>query len=115
MAKKYENAKHLAWIRTLPCLIQKGGYYAHSNPVQAHHLLKPYDGVRGLSLKANDRNAIPLCLMHHTELHIKYGDEFKFFEAYGLPKTFGQEWAKRYFETKEDTYISTEDDNDLPF
>ena len=91
MTKKYENSKHLAWIRTLPCLIQKAGYYTHSNSIQAHHLLKPWDGVRGLSLKANDKNAIPLCVMHHSELHIKYGDEFKFFENYGLPKTYGQE------------------------
>lgn len=115
MTKKYQNAKHLAWIRTLPCLIEKAGYYAHNGDIQAHHLMKPYDGVRGMSLKSNDRNVIPLCQFHHQELHTKYGNEFAFFKAYGLPETFGQTTAKTYFETMQDLKPPAKENNDLPF
>lgn len=113
-SKRYKDESHLKWIRTLPCLLCKAGYYSHSKEVQAHHLLKPYDGVRGMSLKANDRNAIPLCLHHHAQLHTKFGDEYKFFTSYGLPENFGQVWAKRLWEQKifKD---DTQEDNDLPF
>ena len=114
MAKRFTDSKHLKWIRTLPCLICKAGYYSHSGEVQAHHLMKPYDGHRGISLKANDRNAIPLCQHHHFQLHVKFGDEYKFFASFGLPATFGQEWAKKLWETKSWT-IEPEPDNDLPF
>jgi len=68
-----------------------------------------------MSLKSNDRNVIPLCQFHHQELHTKYGDEFAFFRAYGLPETFGQTSAKIYFETKQDLQPPIRDDDDLPF
>jgi len=114
LAKRFQNKKHLEWIRTLPCLICKAGYYSHSSEVQAHHLMKPYDGKRGLSLKSNDRNVIPLCMMHHSLLHTKFGDEYKFFASFGLPATFGQEWARRLWEDKSWSPPKDED-NDLPF
>jgi len=56
-----------------------------------------------------------LCQFHHQELHTKFGDEFKFFKHYGLPKTFGQTSAQTYFETKEDLKPPPLEDNDLPF
>jgi len=111
--KTFKDSKHLAWIRTLPCLLCKAGYYSHSKEVQAHHLLKPYDGVRGMSLKANDRNAIPLCVHHHSQLHTKFGDEYKFFASYGLPINFGKDWAKKLWEKK--SIIDEQEDNNLPF
>ena len=113
MSNRFQDRKHLEWIRTLPCLICKAGYYSHSKEVQAHHLMKPYDGFRGMGLKANDRNAIPLCYMHHSQLHIKFGDEFQFFANYGLPNTFGQDWAKRLWEKK--SWDDDVKDNRLPF
>tara|TARA_R110002153_G_scaffold89214_2_gene218575 strand:- start:153 stop:446 length:294 start_codon:yes stop_codon:yes gene_type:complete len=97
----------------LPCLLCKAGYYSHSREVQAHHLLKPYDGVRGMSLKANDRNVIPLCLHHHSQLHTKFGDEYQFFASYGLPTSFGKDWAKKLWEEK--TSLDEQEDNGLPF
>lgn len=109
----FKDKKHLAWVRTLPCLICKAGYYSHTNEVHAHHLMKPYDGFRGMSLKANDRNVIPLCSKHHSLLHTKYGNEFHFFTSYGLPNTFGQEWARKLWETK--SWDSEAKDNGLPF
>lgn len=111
MAKRLIDKKHLEYIASLPCLIHKAGFYTHSNSVQAHHLLKPYDGKRGMSLKAGDNNAIPLCYKHHAMLHTKFGNEFKFFEFFGLPATFGQIWARNYWENKTETSQDTE----LPF
>lgn len=67
-----------------------------------------------MSLKANDRNAIPLCLHHHAQLHTKFGDEYKFFASYGLPENFGQVWAKKLWEEKL-WKNDTQEDNDLPF
>ena len=107
MAKKrkhrYENRKHLEWVATLPCLISKGGFHAHNGGIQVHHLLKPYDGVRGMSLRSNDRNVIPLCYHHHSMLHTKFG----------LPEDFGQTWAQAYFEYRSNQESDT--DSDLPF
>ena len=84
MSNRFQDRKHLEWIRTLPCLICKAGYYSHSKEVQAHHLMKPYDGFRGMGLKANDRNAVPLCMHHHSMLHMKFGDEFQFLWDYQI-------------------------------
>ena len=113
MSNRFQDRKHLEWIRTLPCLICKAGYYSHSKEVQAHHLMKPYDGFRGMGLKANDRNVIPLCMHHHSMLHMKFGDEFQFFANFGLPNTFGQEWAKKLWENK--SWNDDTEDNGLPF
>ena len=115
MAKKrkhrYENKKHLMWVASLPCLITKAGFHTHSGGVQAHHLLRPYDGVRGMSLRANDRNVIPLFYHHHALLHTKFGSERAFFRSFGLPEDFGQTWAKKYFEYNQDNNCIS----DLPF
>ena len=40
------------------------------------------------------------CMHHHSMLHMKFGDEFQFFANFGLPNTFGQEWAKKLWENK---------------
>ena len=81
--------------------------------VQAHHLLKPSDGKRGWSLKAGDNQVIPLCMFHHSQLHVKFGNEFKFLEHYGFNKTAGQEYAAQLYKGQQNWYNN--DDNDLPF
>ena len=48
--------------------------------IEAHHLLKPWQGGRGMGMKAGDQNAVPLCATHHRELH-HHGDEFYYFES----------------------------------
>ena len=115
--KKYTNQKHLAYVRGLNCLVatllMPVGYKNSCNGnIQAHHLLKPYDGVRGMSLKANDKNVIPLCQNHHMLLHTKHGTEKNFFEHYNLPADVGQKYAEAQFEGHA-FYI--EQDGDLPF
>ena len=87
MAKRYVNKKHYRYILTLNCCVSNTDCYG---VVQAHHLLKPFDGTRGMGLKANDKNLIPLCIKHHTELH-RMGNEYEF--AY---KYFGLETQLKY-------------------
>ena len=94
---RYENKKHLMWVTTQQCIISQAGFYSCSGTTQAHHLLKPYNGVRGMSLRANDRNVVPLCMKHHHLLHTKYGDEYKFFASFGLKPDYGKEQAQKYF------------------
>lgn len=77
-----------------------------SGVIQAHHLLKPFDGVRGMGMKANDKNLVPLCLYHHTELH-RMGNEYEFsYKYFGLEsqlKHIAQtEWLRSpYYEQNE--------------
>ena len=83
--------------------------------VEAHHLLKPFDGTRGMGMKANDRNVIPLCNNHHTLLHTKHGTEANLFKTYGLHKATGmisaeQFWNKSPHNPKNEDYL-----DDLPF
>ena len=108
--KRIEDKKHLAYVRTLPCFIQRAGYYSCQGNIEAHHLLKPESGFRGFGLKAHDSECIPLCRYHHAQLHTKFGNEHKFFQAYGIPKDAGIKYAKKLYERTLDN-----DNNDLPF
>lgn len=111
--KTFKDKKHIRWVSTQQCIIGQAGFYSCFGPIQSHHLLKPWNGVRGMSLKANDRNVVPLCTHHHALLHTKYGDEYKFFSSFGLKPSYGKEQAQRYWEKKENNEIDY--DNDLPF
>ena len=112
MAKRFVDKEHLEWVRQQPCLIEQAGFYSCKGVVQAHHLLNPYTGSRGLSLRAGDQNVIPLCLHHHSELHTKYGSEKSFFAKFGLPANYGKEMAQRLYEERA---FYKEIDDDLPF
>ena len=107
---KYPN--HLSFVRSLPCTICKAGFLSHHKTVQAHHLLKPWIGARGMSLKADDRNVIPLCLHHHHLLHSKFGSEKALFENYGMKADFGKQYAKELWEQG---FSADEIDDELPF
>tara|TARA_R100001440_G_scaffold72257_1_gene95878 strand:- start:4426 stop:4686 length:261 start_codon:yes stop_codon:yes gene_type:complete len=80
--------------------------------VQAHHLLKPNDGFKGTSsrfgVKSNDSDVIPLCQFHHSQLHTKFGDEYKFLKHYGFKEDAAQKYAKELYERGQI-------DSDLPF
>ena len=75
MSKRYVNLKHLKYVRERPCMVCGTDY-----GIEAHHLLRPWRGARGMSLKAGDENTVPLCNKHHRELH-QIGNEVKFFEG----------------------------------
>ena len=94
MTKRYENKKHLDFVRNKPCALWEAAPKCEGQ-TQVHHLLKPWSGERGMGLKANDRNVIPLCQAHHTELHDKVGDEEAFFQNYELMPSHGRETAAK--------------------
>jgi len=112
MAKRFVDKEHLAWVRQQPCLIKQAGFYSCKGVVQAHHLLKPYIGSRGMNLRSGDQNVIPLCLNCHAKLHTKYGSEKAFFKNFGLPENYGKEMAYKLYE-KSKFYRDLDDD--LPF
>ena len=112
--KQYKNKQHLLWVKQRPCLV--GGCNNHN--VVAHHLLKPFDGYRGTGMKANDRNAIPLCNDHHVSLHTQHGSEKSFFTALGLDAQTGKFvaealWNKSPYNEKQEKWESELDN--LPF
>ena len=53
--KPTRDARYLAWIRTLPCLV-----CGATRGIEASHT-----GPRGLGQKSPDTSAIPLCHQHH--------------------------------------------------
>lgn len=110
---QYRNKRHVAYIRGLTCLVaQKRGSSFCNGGTEAHHLLKPYSGSRGMSMKAGDENCIPLCQKHHMELHTKFGTEKNLFEHYDLPADIGQKYAKAQHEGVK---FYLDQDDDLPF
>jgi hypothetical protein len=58
-SRKGKDAAYLAFVHTQPCTIQGIGFPC-DGPIEAHHA-----GQRGLSQKAPDATAIPLCRGHH--------------------------------------------------
>jgi len=53
------DSKYLAWLRTQPCVVCL-------NPVtgQSHHTESG-----GISLVGSDYSAVPICSLHHREIH----------------------------------------------
>lgn len=76
------DAAYLAYVRTLPCCV-----CGNDVAVEAHHprnvSLDPRHRYVGLSEKASDRWAVPLCSRHHRELHA-FGSEREFWASYGV-------------------------------
>ena len=87
------DAKYLAWIRTLPCAVRP----CHTANVwcktEAAH-----SGAHGISQKASDYSAIPLCSWHHRLAPDSYHASAKeFFTRHGLDrKALVKELNERY-------------------
>lgn len=112
MAKRFVDKEHQDWIRRQPCIIKQAGFYSCNGAVQGHHLLKPWDGERGMSLRSNDKNLLPLCAHHHMELHTQHGSEKSFFKKFGLPENYGKEMARMLYEKH---LNEPEISDDIPF
>ena len=55
---KIKNKKHLMFVANQRCcLCTVAADWCRGN-VQAHHLLKPYEGKRGMGMKASDNNVV---------------------------------------------------------
>jgi hypothetical protein len=73
--RRLRDKAHLMFVATQPCLI------CGRKPSQAHHLT--FCQKRGLSLKVGDQFCVPLCALHHYELH-RGGPERAWWEAKGI-------------------------------
>ncbi len=78
---KMRSNKHLAYIRTLPCIIHNKGEHCNGLPVVAHHLTHVND-KGGMGLKTGDNYTIPICWLHHQTLHSM--GESKFWKRWGI-------------------------------
>jgi hypothetical protein len=57
------SARHLAWLRTLPCVVS-----GCPNPrIEAHHVRTAANS--GMGMKPDDQYAVPCCVAHHREYH----------------------------------------------
>jgi hypothetical protein len=66
-SKGAKDSEYLAWLHLYACVVCMGGAIrvirgAWPTPVHAHHA-----GAHGMSQKCPDREAIPLCRVHHTD------------------------------------------------
>lgn len=75
------SKEHLACIRQCFCVaclpsIRKADH--------AHHLLQT--GDRGMGLRSQDKDAVPLCFHHHEEVHRRGSkNEAQVFSSWGIP------------------------------
>jgi len=73
--RRYRNREHLRFVAKKPCLI------CGRKPSEPHHLR--YLQPRALGRKASDEFAVPLCRLHHRELH-RARDEGAWWQAIGI-------------------------------
>ena len=59
--KRNRSKEHLRFVASQPCLI------CGRSPSHAHHVR--YAQSRGLSLKVSDEFTVPLCAIHHHQIH----------------------------------------------
>ena len=59
--KRIRSKEHLRFVASQPCLI------CGRSPSHAHHVR--YAQSRGLSLKVSDEFTVPLCAIHHHQIH----------------------------------------------
>jgi hypothetical protein len=60
-ARRYRDKEHLKFVASLPCLL------CGRKPCDPHHLR--FAQVRALGRKVSDEFTVPLCRLHHRELH----------------------------------------------
>lgn len=72
------DKRHLKFVACHPCLI------CGRNRSQAHHLT--FAQPKGMSVKVSDEFTVPLCPIHHRELH-QHGDEKKWWAVQGVEPT----------------------------
>jgi hypothetical protein len=73
--RRYRNREHLRYVMRQPCLI------CGRKPSDPHHLR--YMQPRALGRKASDEFAVPLCRVHHREVH-RTADERGWWKAAGI-------------------------------
>ncbi len=69
------DPEHLAFIRTQPCVI------CGRSPSHAHHIR--YAQPRAMARKVSDEYTVPLCFLHHHDVH-KTGKEQDWWKSRGI-------------------------------
>lgn len=88
--KRIRSVKYLNHIRGQPCLLSLA--QRCSVPGEAHHLT--FAQPRAMALKTGDQWTVPVCHLHHMELHA-YGDERTWWALLGID---AMAWAEREWE-----------------
>jgi hypothetical protein len=70
--RRRRDKKHLAYVASKPCIV------CGRSPSDAHHLRSAEP--RALGRKVSDEFTVPLCRLHHRELHAR-GDERAWWDA----------------------------------
>ena len=73
--RRYRNKEHLRYVARQACLI------CGRQPSDPHHLR--YAQPRALGRKASDEFTVPLCRVHHREVH-RVGNERAWWEAVNI-------------------------------
>ena len=107
---RFVDVDYLKYVSKMQCCLEK---YSNNcdGYIEVHHLLKPWIGSRGMSLKSDDRNVLPLCMKHHRELHTKHGTEKNLANHYELSDDFLKSLSENLYVT----YTSIPKLDDLPF
>ncbi len=100
--RRLRDNAHLRFVGSHPCLV------CGRRPSHAHHLT--FAQKRGLSLKVSDEYTVPLCNLHHDELH-RSGAEPKWWEAKGMAPLpiAAQLWTSSRGQGGEHNHGSSED------
>jgi len=69
--RRLRNKAHLKFVASQPCLV------CGRSPADAHHLR--FTQPRAMGLKVSDEFTVPLCRVHHRDVH-SHGDEVAWWE-----------------------------------
>ena len=85
--RRFRDPCHLEYVRSQVCLI------CGRTPAHAHHL--KFAQAKGLAIKVSDEFTVPLCAVHHDELH-RAGSEVEWWQRRNLdPMPVAAElWSK---------------------
>jgi hypothetical protein len=72
---RLRDKEHCKFVTTQPCLV------CGRIPTEAHHIR--FAQPRALGRKVSDEYTVPVCRLHHRELH-RYGDEASWWAAVGI-------------------------------
>ena len=98
------DRNHLRFVASQPCLL------CGRTPSDAHHI--KYAEARAMSRKVSDKFTVPVCRLHHRELH-RRGDERAWWEALGVDPLATA--AKLWNKTRRTTSLTeTTSDNSRP-
>jgi hypothetical protein len=101
---RLHDKEHCKYVATQPCLI------CGRAPSEAHHIR--FAQPRALSRKVSDEYTVPVCRLHHRELH-RYGDEASWWAGVGVdPPSVALELWRRSRSAGYRRFLSVVQDNE---